>query len=106
MGVVFNSKAEVAGRRLIREFNDIFTGTEQFDDDERQIRKTERVGCFLRGQENVKELSNQAPEEAENYTGPRSRRSCPTAWENGPHVSRRVFVSLGENALSRRWRQS
>ena len=33
MGIVFNGQTEVAGSRLIREFNDIFTGTEQFDDD-------------------------------------------------------------------------
>ena len=54
MGVVFDGKAEVARRRLIREFDNIFTRTEQFDDDERQIGKTERVGCFLLGQETRK----------------------------------------------------
>ena len=51
MRVIFDGEAEVAGRRLIREFDDIFTGAEQFDDAERKIGKTERVGCLLRGQE-------------------------------------------------------
>ena len=51
MGVVFDGKAEVAGCRLIRKFNDVFTRAEQFDNDEGKIGKTERIGCFLRGQE-------------------------------------------------------
>jgi hypothetical protein len=49
VGVVFDGKAEVAGRYLIRKFNDIFTRAEQFDDDERQIGKTKRSAA-LRGQ--------------------------------------------------------
>jgi hypothetical protein len=49
VGVVFDGKAEMAGCRLIREFDNIFTRTDQFDDAERQIGKTERVNCFLLG---------------------------------------------------------
>jgi len=30
MGVIFDRKPEVARRRLIRQFNDIFAGAEQF----------------------------------------------------------------------------
>ena len=51
MGVISDGKAEMAGRRVSRDFNDIFTGTEKFYYAEREIGKTEWVGCLLLGQE-------------------------------------------------------
>ncbi len=51
MGVIFDGKAEVAGHRLFGGFDHILTGAEQFDDAERKIGKTERVGRSLSGQE-------------------------------------------------------
>jgi hypothetical protein len=56
MGVVFGSQPEVARDRLICEFDNIFTGTKQFDDNERKVEKTERVGRFLFYQEIRKRL--------------------------------------------------
>jgi hypothetical protein len=51
VGVILDGKAEMAGRRLSRDFNDIFAGTEKFYYAEREIGKTEWVGCLLFGQE-------------------------------------------------------
>ena len=56
MSIILDRKTEVTGDTASREFDDVLTGAEEFDDAEREIGKTERIGGVRCDQELLQDL--------------------------------------------------
>ena len=50
MRIVLDRKTEVTGDASARKFDDVFTGSQEFDDAEREIGEAERISGFRREQ--------------------------------------------------------
>jgi hypothetical protein len=51
MGIVPDRETKVSRGSVPRKFRNVFTGPHKFDHSEGEVGESERVGCFLLGQE-------------------------------------------------------